>query len=481
MAEEITTFLHEIGIKTKNFEYLKNEPKFETDGKTETVKINNKNVPLNKKFLNYQYIETFLFGYESNGLSGCFKRLKEDEGNYNTLFYDATLFLGDILKYNDKELPSYNDLVESLIIRTMNIVNNKAAKLFNKYDVDIKNADLDIQATLTERQLKTIQDAENNKMISFSVYPSSNIFSKGALVSVASHSMVNVGAEMNAHSFSARTMKEITHNSAKSTLDNNLYEMLCDELSRFTLNYEDMYVKARKDVFEDINYRSSDITECPYKYELYLENEKFKKEDFPSVKKILGFYDILDDFKYDIECYIKSKIFESIDEDKGEYKGSNLELYYYLTGKKSIKESDEISEDLYSGYYAELKSMVVEGFITSKEDVKEAEELFEKIKKNQSYFTEEQLKELNTLVKKVKEAQKKDLKEARKNDKKRKKIIITIIAIVIFVIASLILYYALGEEKSAEIIGPVLGVIFLVFLYLKFRKARKKAKDYFKY
>ena len=68
----------------------------------------------------------------------------------------------------------------------------------------------------------------------------------------------------------------------------------------------------------------------------------------------------------------------------------------------------------------------------------------------------------------------------RKNDKKRKKIIITIMAIVVFVIFSLILYAVLGEEQSAEIIGPVLGVIFLAFLFIKFRKAKKKAKDYFK-
>lgn len=481
MTEDISVFLSEIGIKTKNYEFLSNEPKFEMDGKTETVKISNKNVPLNKKLLNYQYIETFLFGYESNGLSGCFKRLKEDEGNYNTLFYDATLFLADILKYNNKVLPSYNDLVESLIIRTMNIVNDKSAKLFNKYDIDLKNAEFDIQARLTERQLKTLQDAENNQMVSFSVYPSNNIFSKGALVSVASHSMVDVAGEMDAHSFSARTMREISRNSAKSTLDGNLYEMLCDELSRFTLNYEDMYVKARKEVFENIDYRSSDITECPYKYELYLENEKFKKDDFPGLKKLLKFYGIEDDFIYDIEYDIKYRLSQSIDEDKGEYQGNNLDLYYYLTGKKSIKESHEIIEDLYSDYYAELKSFVVEGFTTGKEDVKEAEELFAKIKKNQSYFTEEQLNKLNALVKKVKDAQKKDLKEARKNDKKRKKIIITLIAIAVIVIVSIVLYYVLGEEQSAEIMGSFIGIILLVFLYMKFRKAKKKAKDFFKY
>ncbi len=194
----------------------------------------------------------------------------------------------------------------------------------------------------------------------------------------------------------------------------------------------------------------------------------------------MKFFDIEDDFKNDIEYYIKSKIYDSIDEDKGEYKGSNLDLYYYLTGKTSLKESPEIIEDLYDGYYAKLESIVRDGYITSKEDVEEAEEVFKNIKKNQSYFTEEQLNKLNALVKKVKEAQKKDLKEARKNDKKRKKKIIILIGAAIIVILSLVLYFVLGEEQSAEIIGPILGVILLAFLYIKFRKARKKAKDFFK-
>ena len=478
MVEDITKFLSEIGIKTKNYEYLNYEPTFVTDGSTETVKINNKDIPLNKKYLNYQYLETFLFGY---GLTRCLNQLKKDEGNYSTLFYDATLFLGDILKYNNKILPEYNDLVESLIIRTMNIVNDKSAKLFNKYDRDIKDAEFNIANTLKERQLKTLEDAENNRMVSFSVYPSNGIFTKGALVSIASSSLVNVGAEMNSHAFSANTMREITRSSAKSTLDSNLYELLSDELSRFALNYEDMLVKKRTDVFESINYRSSDIIECPYKYELYLENEKFKESDFPSIKKLLEFYNIKDDFINDIEYFIKSKIYESIDEDKGEYKGINLELYYYLTGKKSLKENKEITEDLFSSYYAELKSFAINEYITNKEDVKEAKELFEKIKKNQSYFTEEQLNELNKLVKRVKLAQKKDQKELRKNNKKRKKLIITLTLIVILVVASIILYYTLGEEKSVEIIAPVIGVLFLGFLFLKVRKAKRKVKDYFKY
>ena len=53
MVEDITKFLSEIGIKTKNYEYLNYEPTFVTDGSTETVKINNKDITLNKKYLNY--------------------------------------------------------------------------------------------------------------------------------------------------------------------------------------------------------------------------------------------------------------------------------------------------------------------------------------------------------------------------------------------------------------------------------------------
>lgn len=472
MTKENEEFLKSIGQKSTGYIYLKYQPNYFTEGNEDTVKIDDKDVPLNKKLLNYKKLEEALI---TNSLNDCLKEINANRGNYNSIFFDVNCYLGDLYKLAMKEIPSAVDNVEIFIIKTLNIMSDLSSKLFNQYDADLKQADINYQNSLARNIAKSQQEAANNTFISYTDYTRKNIFGdKTGVVSVAFGSTVDVTADTAIHQSVASELRSDSQRNAKDTLDSKLYEMICDKLTSFTLNFEDIFVKNKPDLFVNIDYRSVDFSTCPYKYKAFLIKDNFKESDFANIKKLLKFYGIEEDFVSDIEYQISQKIYDSIDNNNGEYKGSSIKLYYYLTGKKNLNKDSGIGEEVYSTYYAELKSFALEDAYTSKEDVKEAKELIAKIEKNQSIFNEEQLANLNKLVDKVKKAQKLSIKESRKNDTKRKKRILILSILSIFIIGCTILYFVVDYNTFVGIVGTLIGIAIVLFLHFKIRKAIKK-------
>ena len=482
MDKEVEKLLVVLGQKLTGYSYLGVKPTYEVESSLETIKINGKDVPLNRKILNYKKIEYYLFGDGTKGLSKCIDDLSVNKGNYDAMLGVMNGYYGDVLKYASEMIPEDIELIEALIIRSAKNVNDKSATLFKKYDKDVADAEKSIQMQLSERQAKTLYDAENDKIVSATIYPHRNILGNmTGFVSISSRSLHNVDAEMDAHNYSANMMREITENSAREILYDKLFDMISDELTTFAVNFEDVFVVKRNDLFEKIDYRSTDIAICPYKYMSYIEQEKFDKEDYPNIKKVMKYYDILDDFIYDLENDIYLKMANTIDEDNKElYNGKNKDLYLYLTGKKEIKESANITEGLYSNYVAELKAMLdCKDIAITKDDVNRANEILNRANKNKEVFNDSQLAKIKELVNKVSLEAKNTEKEKKKNDPKkqklRKRLYITL-GIIIFWI---IMYPIINDpEQYGQLLGIFFGILIVVGINCAIIKFIKKMRGY---
>lgn len=481
MKKEVEQLLISLGQTISGYEYLKSKPVFEEEVGEETVTIGGKEVPLNKRLLNYKKIEYFLFGDGDNGLSKCINHLQVNKDNYNAMINITSGYLGDILKYANEMIPDSIELIEALIIRVSNNINANSVNFFRKYDSDIEQAERNIQMELSERQAKTLYDAENNKMISATIYPHRNILGiETGMISVSSRSLVNVDAEMEAHRFSANMMHDIEQNSAKKELSKKLYEMISDEITTFAVQFEDILVSKREDIFDKIDYRSNDITICPYKYLSYIKNEKFNKEDFPNIKKVLKYYDILDDFIYDLENDIYLKISDSMENSEQIHNSKNQDLYLYLTGKKNINESHNIKEGLYSDYVAELKAMVDdEEFEINADDIRRVKEIVSAVNKNKEFFSDSQYEKISKLVDKIYLKNKNEQQEKRKNNPKRKKRIILLFIFIAIVIFWIIQYFLIKDtEVYGQQLGEFLGVLIVIGIIIGVKKLIKKMRGY---
>lgn len=481
MNKDVEKLLIMLGQKLTGYNYLGMKPTYEVESNSETIKINGKDVPLNKKILNYKKIEYYLFGDGKKGLSKCIDNLEANKGNYSAMIDVMNGYYGDVLKYASEMIPDDIELIEALVIRSSKNVNDKSADLFKKYDKDVSFAEKNIQMTLSERQAKTLYDAENDKIVSATIYPHRNILGNmTGFISVSSRSLHNVDAEMDAHNYSANMMREITENSAKEVLYDKLFDMISDELTTFAVNFEDIFVVKRNDLFEKIDYRSTDITECPYKYIGYIEQEKFNKEDYPNIKKIMKYYDILDDFIYDLENDIYLKISDLMENNEEIHNSKNQDLYLYLTGKKNINESHNIKEGLYSDYVAELKAMVDdEEFEIDADDIRRVKEIMSAVNKNKEFFSDSQYEKISKLVDKIYLKNKKEQQEKRKNNPKRKKRIILLFIFIAMVIFWVIQYFLIKDtEIYGQQLGEFLGVLIVIGIIIGIIKLIKKMRGY---